>query len=348
MNNTTSKNENKWVLWAAKRAALVIFDVLAGYFSFFLALVMRFYANGEFLTDANIYLETFYEIAPYCSVILIVVFAAFGLYGRRWKYAGFYDMFRIVLAHVTVFVLLFDITYFFFIRMPLTFYFLGTAMLFCLICLSRFSLAIINYLSRKIKNLRNARANVMIVGTGDTANYVRRQFENNDSDPARVKCFFSYDSSGSDSPINGIPVLKKIERLESYFKEYKIDLVCFASRKIPEDVFKKLTEVCETAGVDTRDYSDAMETDLYALDFNKLMRCTVGAVRVRTGEKVFKFLSGEEARKSFPYSGRIESISVEDGVLTVDLSAKNVEKNDINEEWVKKTEAETGESISFF
>ena len=56
----------------------------------------------------------------------------------------------------------------------------------------------------------------------------------------------------------------------------------------------------------------------------------------------------KEAARSYSLSSRIEAISAAGGEVGVDISSKIIEKNDINEEWVKKTEAETGEKISFF
>ena len=332
----------------AKRVALAVFDILAVYFSYFLALVMRFYVNGSFHTDAIVYVEVFHEIAPYLCISAILIFVVFGLYSNKWRYAGFHDLIRIMLAHTTLFVLLFAATYLFFVRMPLTFYFLGTAMLFCLICLSRFSLTIIDYLIRKYRSYINSTANVMIIGTGDTANYVRRLLENREEDAARVKCFFSLDNSTPNTSINGVPVLDNIEKIDIYLKKYSIEMVCFADSRIPFDTVATIKDICKASGVKTRDYSDVLEFDPYSLSFGKVMKHTRVSVKVRDGENIKSFSSAEEARRSLPASSMVESISIEDGMLLVDTSTENIEKNNINEEWVKKTEKDTGENISFF
>lgn len=351
MNNDTVSNKEKtrtYALWIAKRAALVVFDIVVGYFSYFLALVMRFYANGEFLKDANIYLETFYKIAPCSAVIIVLIFALFGLYSRRWKYAGFYDLVRIVMAHAVIFVLLFAVTYLFFERMPLTFYFLGTGMLFCFTCLSRFAVPIADYLVRKYRSYKNSTANVMIVGTGNTANYVRRLLENREENSAIVKCFFTTSTSTPNTAINGTPILDNTEKLGNDLKKYKIDRVCFADSGMPTEVVRKIKEICKSAGIETRDYSDVLEFDPYSLAFGKVMKHISGPVKIRNGNDVKDFLSGEEAARSYLGSSRIEAISAAGDVIVVDISSKKIEKNDINEEWVKKTEAETGENVSFF
>ena len=111
---------------------------------------------------------------------------------------------------------------------------------------------------------------------------------------------------------------------------------------------RKIKEICKSAGIETRDYSDVLEFDPYSLAFGKVMKHIAGPVKVRNGNEVKDFLSGEEAARSYSGSGRIEAISAADGVIVVDISSKKIEKNDINEEWVKKTESETGENVSFF
>ena len=351
MNNDTVSNKEKtrgYAVWIAKRAALVVFDIVAGYFSYFLALVIRFYANGEFLKDASIFLETFYKIAPCLVAIIILIFALFGLYSRRWKYAGFYDLLRIIMAHAAVFVLLFAVTYLFFERMPLTFYFLGTAMLFCLTCLSRFAVPLADYLIRKYRSYKNSTANVMIVGTGDSANYVRRLLENREENSAIVKCFFTDRTSAPNTAINGTPILDNMETLEKDLKKYKIDRVYFAVSDISPENIRRIKDLCKKVGIETRDYSDILEFDPYSLAFGKVMKHISCPVKVRNGKDVKDFPSGEEAARSYSGSSRIAAISAVGGVIVVDISSNKIEKNDINEEWVKKTEAETGEKISFF
>lgn len=345
---TKSKKTKVYLGWIAKRAALAVFDVIAVYFSYFLALVMRFYANGEFLRDAHIYLKAFYKIIPYSVAAVVLIFALFGLYGSRWRYAGLHDLIRIILAHAAIFVLLFAVTYLFFERMPLTFYFLGTGMLFCLTCFSRFSLTIFEYLRRKYRGAKNSVGNVMIVGTGDTANYVRRLCENREENQMSVQCFFSTDTSSPNTEINGAPILDNPEKLDSDLKKYRIDRVYFADPGISAETVRIIKELCKSNGIETRDYSDALSFDLYSLSFRKLAKYVPGPMQVRDGENVYDFHSGEEAVCGYTGSGLVKAVSALDGVIVVEASSKKIEKNDTSEAWVKKTEADTGENISFF
>ena len=252
------------------------------------------------------------------------------------------------MAHATVFVMLFAVTYLFFRPMPLTFYFLGTGMLFCFTCLSRFAVPIADYLIRKYRSYKNSTANVMIVGTGNTANYVRRLLENREENSAIVKCFFTTSTSAPNTAINGTPILDNLEKLESALKKYKIDRVYFAESGISAETVRRIKDICKKAGIETRDYSDVLEFDPYSLAFGKVIKHISGPVKIRNGKEGKDFSTGEEAARSYSLSSRIAAISAADSVIVVDISSKKIEKNDINEEWVKKTEAETGENISFF
>lgn len=67
---------------------IIVLDIIAVNLSYYLALFIRFYKNGVFHGTTAKYLDSFYHIAPWYTVIAIVIFFAFKLYGGMWVYAG--------------------------------------------------------------------------------------------------------------------------------------------------------------------------------------------------------------------------------------------------------------------
>lgn len=53
-----------YVNWIVKRLALMLYDGLVVYFSYFLALVVRFTTANQFRPIADEYLPYFYQFAP--------------------------------------------------------------------------------------------------------------------------------------------------------------------------------------------------------------------------------------------------------------------------------------------
>ena len=73
MKETEKKNEKTRSLLL--KLLLVLFDVFAVNFAYYLALLLRFYVNGEFHMAGNLFMPLFLKFAPYYTVCCIVVFA---------------------------------------------------------------------------------------------------------------------------------------------------------------------------------------------------------------------------------------------------------------------------------
>ena len=78
---------------------IMLLDILAVNLSYLLALYMRFFVHGEFRATVGYYLDYFWRFAPYYTILAIVTFALFKLYGGMWRYAGLNDMNRIIFAN---------------------------------------------------------------------------------------------------------------------------------------------------------------------------------------------------------------------------------------------------------
>ena len=85
----------------AKDLWVVLLDLVAVNLSYYLALLIRFYVNFTLRPVAvNEYLPAWMGFAPWYSILAILVFAGFRLYGGMWRYAGINDMNRIIGASV--------------------------------------------------------------------------------------------------------------------------------------------------------------------------------------------------------------------------------------------------------
>ena len=78
--------------------AFMMFDIFAVNFSYFIALVIRFYFNSEFNSYGLVYIPAFQKLAPWYTVACLLIFWIFRLYNIRWKYSGLNDLNRVLLA----------------------------------------------------------------------------------------------------------------------------------------------------------------------------------------------------------------------------------------------------------
>lgn len=345
---TASAKRRLYAGWIAKRALLAAFDVVVSYAAFYFALVIRFVANHRFLGEANEYLEAFYKFLPWYALLTIVVFAAFGLYTSRWKYAGFYDVMRIVYACAVLLCLNYAGTRLLFIRMPLSFYCLGIAMQFIATCIVRFLYPIYRVLLRNLRKGRSDTVNVMLAGVGDTANYVRTRIEAFTDNNIRIACVFSDDSTFPKGRINGAPVLTDADRLADYVKQYRLSAIFIADPAIAPDLKHRIKDFCRENDLDYQDYSDALRVDPYNLYLSSLLKHARCPVRLRIGEETQDYPSGEEALTVLQGAYIVRSFSADESSLIVEAVPRRGAFNDADAEWVRETEEQTGAPISFF
>ena len=79
---------------------IMLLDIVAVNAAYFGALLLRFSINNRMDPLIENYLDTVIYFAPIYTVICIVVFILFRLYGGMWRYAGIRDVNRILIANV--------------------------------------------------------------------------------------------------------------------------------------------------------------------------------------------------------------------------------------------------------
>ena len=84
MEETEKKHKFVYIRWFFVRLAMVLFDIFAVNFAYFIALIIRFYVNFEINEWAVRYIPAFRAFAPWYTVCCLVIFGAFKLYNNRW------------------------------------------------------------------------------------------------------------------------------------------------------------------------------------------------------------------------------------------------------------------------
>ncbi len=231
---------------------IVVLDMLAVNLSYFLALLTRFYVNNEFRPTVSYLLTDFWTFVPFYTVICIIVFAAFRLYGGMWQYAGINDMNRIIAASLTTAVLHVLGTVFFIRRMPISYYFIGALIQFVFVTFIRFGYRILIVEKRKLNSRRNPGSNAVIIGSGEIGRNVIRQME--DEGSFRPVCVVDTKSSVFGRTLDGVPVIGGIDRLESAINQYNIKSVFIADPLLQPETKDIITKLCDEKKLDLQDY----------------------------------------------------------------------------------------------
>lgn len=347
-----SEKSNKWskyISWFVKRATLMLFDVAVVNASYFLALLIRFYVNGEFRAVAtDEYVPAFVTFAPYYTVISLVVFVLFSLYNSRWKHAGLHDLNRIFAANLVTAAVQVAGTLLFVCRMPVTYYFIGAVLQFLMIAASRFSYRLVMLIGVGMRRMNRAKMNVMIVGVGETSRVLRRQIENDITNVARPVCIFSYKVWNGAKLMNGLPVLTGLDKLPGYLSRYQVQCVILADAIMPMDTRRAIREICQKSQVEVQDFSGYLKQSGAGLTPKMLLEYISGPVDIVIDGAVTSCENGEKALMTLQANYSVQSVSAQGDRVVVFLAPATVVLNDVHQDWVRDTEAQTGKEISFF
>ena len=309
----------------AKDLWVVILDLVAVNASYYLALLIRFFVGGELRAVAvERYMPAWTGFTPWYSVLCIVIFMLFRLYGGMWRYAGINDMNRIILANACTFLLHLAGTTIFFTRMPWTYYALGGVMQFVLIVLIRFSYRL--FLVEKTKLARSTKVECVVIGSGDLGRKVIKHLEEN----TPYRPFLIISSSSAGRSMDGIPV----EKLD--LEKVKGRPVFIADKELSAEEREKI----RSAASEVTDFTGALSNTTGFIPVSSLLSLSSGPVALVVDGKEKKYRSGREA---------LESLKDRYSVKSISGARIELEKS---ENWAAGFAADykavTGEDVSFF
>lgn len=148
--------------------------------------------------------------------------------------------------------------------------------------------------------------------------------------------------------LDGIPVVNGLDNLSYALQKYQVNLVIIADSLMPQEVRTKIKETCKEADVETQDFSGYFNAAQQGVTLKNLAQCSVGAVELVIDGMHRKYDDGEQALMNTAGNYDVKAVSAKADTLVIELTGHTVVKNDLNAEWVKQQEKETGEEISFF
>lgn len=256
MEETEKQHKSVYIRWFFLRLAMVLYDIFAVNFSYFIALIIRFYVNFEINEWAVRYIPAFRTFAPWYTICCLVIFWAFKLYNNRWKYAGLNDLNRILLACLVTCVVQVVGSTVFVLRMPITYYIIGAVIQFCMIAASRFAYRLFLMERSRVRSRRNATSiPVMIVGVGETSHIVRRHLERDSENAAHPVCLADFRGEEFGNMLEGLPVISGVNKIADAIKKYGVECVILADSTMPSEVRKTVRGICGELNVEVQDFA---------------------------------------------------------------------------------------------
>lgn len=318
----------------AKDLWIVLLDIVALNASYFLALLIRFYVNGEFRATVNYLIGDWAKFAPFYTVLSILVFVAFRLYGGMWRFAGINDMNRIIGASVATAILQVVGTALFIRRMPITYYVIGAILQFLFVSLIRFGYRILLVEKKKVAERNAPIVPTMIIGAGETA---RKAIHHLEDTPFRATVVVDEKSAGKS--LDGVSIVSDFAGVLN-----SVRAVFIADPNLKAEKRDEVKKACEEAGIEFQDYTGYLSNLGGRIPTSSLLELMNGAVTLVIEGKVTEYSSGEEAIASLKDRYDIKGISGAKIELVKSSSTAYVGYD----AWAQQHKQQTGEDVSFF
>ncbi len=224
---------------------IIFLDIISVNAAYYLSLLIRFFVGGKFYTSLRTLPYIYSKFAPFYTIICIIIFFLFKLYGGMWRYAGISDINRIIGASVITSIIQVIGTLLFVQRMPLTFYFIGAALQFTFITIIRFAYRIVIVERRRISKKE---ADALVVGGGEECHYIVRLLNNGLT--YRPVCVVDKNSIGR--MMDGLPVY---ETLSDAIERHDIDCVFIADLDMSMEEKESIHMICGQRNIPLRDYT---------------------------------------------------------------------------------------------
>ena len=313
---------------------IVILDIIAVNAAYFLALLIRFYVNFEFRPTVSYYLTDWLHFTPFYTIISVIIFAVFKLYGGMWRYAGINDMNRIIVANLVTVVIQIAGTLVFIRRMPITYYVIGAILQFLFISLIRFGYRILLVEKKKVADRKTPAVPCMVIGAGETA---RKAIHHLEDTPFRA--IIAVDEKSAGKALDGIPI---VENYEEDLPSVKAIFIADPSLSIEKK--REIKAKAEKEGIEFQDYTGYLNNLGGKIPVSSLLELTKGPTTLIIEGKEQSYTTGEEALKSL--NDRYDIRSVEGA--RIELIRPTPTAYVGYEAWAKQHQEETGEEVSFF
>ena len=236
--------------WKVIAFYLVVYDIIAVNFSYFLGLWLRF--DLQYSNIPREYLSAFLKFAPVYTVAVVVVFYILRLYNSLWRFASFNELNRIFAASViTTVIQIVGITALF-VRMPFSYYVVGAATQFALITVVRFAYRFINMERARREQSARSRHNVMVIGAGAAGQTILRELQNSKEVSGKACCVIDDNPNKWNRYMDGVPVVGGRDSIMEMAKKYKIDEIFFAIPTASIEDKRDILNICKETGCDMK------------------------------------------------------------------------------------------------
>lgn len=245
---------------------LMMYDVFAVNFAFFLALWLRF--DGKYSAIPQEYLYTYLYFVPVYTVLCLLIFKYLKLYDSIWRFASYNELVRITMASfstllVQVIGTILEINILDIYpneRMPLSYYVFGFVLQYGMIVASRFSYRLLLLIRNDMTSKSTQQTkNVMLIGAGSAGQMILRDIRRTRESEDRVCCIIDDDQNKWKKYLDGVPVFGGRDSIMEAVEKFQIDKIYVAIPSSAMEERRIILNICKETGCELKNLPGVQE-----------------------------------------------------------------------------------------
>ncbi|MBR6399357.1 MAG: polysaccharide biosynthesis protein, partial [Lachnospiraceae bacterium] len=297
MSEEGSKKRKKIEHWKVIRAYLVLYDAFVVNFAYFGALWLRF--DLMYSTIPSRYLSAWMHFTPFYTVIAVIVFWRLRLYNSIWRFASYNELSRVIGATIiTTVIHTLGITVFF-IRMPISYYLMGTIFQFIAVLGVRFAYRFILLLGkRRHPGVSGEATPVMLIGAGSAGQMILRDITRSKELNEKAVCIIDDNPNKWNRDVDGVPVVGGRDEIMAAAVKYGVKKIYLAIPSASMQNKRDILNICNETGCELKQLPGMYQLASGQLTVSNMKKVSVedllGRDPIRADmEEVFDFINGK-------------------------------------------------------
>ncbi len=300
-------------MWIA--FVLAVYDAVAVSAAYYIALLVRF--DFRYSVIPPVYMNGYLWFLPAYIPVCLIVFWILGLYKSLWRFASFYELYKIAISSVictivqligtTVIILRMDVSI---ERMPVSYHVVGALLQFFFIVGIRFSYrfvllmrerrrTVISDKSLEIDAIGSGVSNIMLIGAGNAGEMILRDIQMAEEIKGRVVCIIDDNSNKWGRYLNRVPIIGGRESIPDAVQKYHISKIYIAIPSATVQERKEILDICKETGCDIKNLPGLYQLVQGQVTVSQMRDVSVedllGREPVKTNLKeVFDFIHGKK------------------------------------------------------
>lgn len=238
--------------WHLITIYLIIYDLVTIAGSYFFALWVRFDCRFSMIEPE--YLKSYFRFIPIYLVICVILYNFMHLYHSLWRYAGYNELYRAIMACLICLVvhivgirvicgnLLFSH------RMPFSYYMFGILLQLFFTVAIRFAYRFVTLMVTGRNTRAVNRRPVMIFGAGNAARLLMKDLNNSQDSEERICCILDDNPNKWGRFVDGIPIVGGRESIMSSVAKYNIEKIYVAIPSASPKQMRDILTICKETG----------------------------------------------------------------------------------------------------